>query len=711
MGYKIEDLQEKVGELIQESRDRQFTTYLKQVAQKLNDVEKEVTDIGMDIEKNNHIYLQRLQMAKQNIVTNPTKISEESHHNIETKVSEEINNSDINVIQEESNSLQVEAVKIQTVEDNSISSNKRKETNSLEFTIGAWVLSIIGAIFIVISFGILGTNYMDGLGKGLLLYAISGIVTVISEVIFRKKMRRLSFAVTAIGVVGLFISTIINYSVLHNFNEVVAIIIIIITSILTLIISRKKQSATFEIISFIGIHQCLYPILNDFSNIHFGMIIAIVAFIQLIIIIAPVHKLKYQINMIHMITNVLVTFIIVLNGVFYYIEYSSIAFFLTTAVIIQNILFIRQHQVVKKRMQQEVQVRGHAGNIITYLLTNCILLFLLVLNLSSISNDLQNIKYLATLIIATIMGLTFLILFRTKEKWIQYYLFIAFILCVFGFNKDEIIAYNIAIIGSFMLSKILARISYLKVSELLITLFITSIITFDTIFGAKDNNYLILTACMVISILFLYHWKSLYQCLIVYTIGISILTCLETSIGIPILVVVILLAMVLFYHISFLRGKSNVVYNRLSVGTVALLYFLFPWQTYNNLTYFCMIIFGLTFIILMMQEKYGLNIAKKAMLISLFLTYMAFFLKTDMRFMVSISLVIVAIGSVCAGFIIGQKSERLYGIVLVLIVCLKVILWDFVGIQTLQKVILLFVVGIIVLTISGIYIMLEKKVQ
>ena len=44
-----------------------------------------------------------------------------------------------------------------------------------------------------------------------------------------------------------------------------------------------------------------------------------------------------------------------------------------------------------------------------------------------------------------------------------------------------------------------------------------------------------------------------------------------------------------------------------------------------------------------------------------------------------------------------------------LLVCGKIVLYDFMGAPTLQRTILLFSVGVMALVISGIYIILEKK--
>ncbi len=79
-------------------------------------------------------------------------------------------------------------------------------------------------------------------------------------------------------------------------------------------------------------------------------------------------------------------------------------------------------------------------------------------------------------------------------------------------------------------------------------------------------------------------------------------------------------------------------------------------------------------------------------------------------FIRSIILMVIAIGAVTAGFCIREKGLRIGGLVLTLIVCGKMILFDFAGAATTDKMVLFLTVGLIVLAISGIYIALEKKI-
>ena len=94
---------------------------------------------------------------------------------------------------------------------------------------------------------------------------------------------------------------------------------------------------------------------------------------------------------------------------------------------------------------------------------------------------------------------------------------------------------------------------------------------------------------------------------------------------------------------------------------------------------------------------------------AIFLTYMALVVRTSLPVMNSILLMLIALVCVGTGFYAKEKRVRIYGLVLSLLVCGKIVLYDYRGAATLQKMILFLTVGIIALIIAGIYIVLEKK--
>ncbi len=88
---------------------------------------------------------------------------------------------------------------------------------------------------------------------------------------------------------------------------------------------------------------------------------------------------------------------------------------------------------------------------------------------------------------------------------------------------------------------------------------------------------------------------------------------------------------------------------------------------------------------------------------------MGLIVTSDYPFVNSILLMTVALIGVGMGFAIQRKGVRIYGLVLSLVICAKLVLYDFMGANVLQKTILFFVVGVLALMIATIYMLLEHN--
>lgn len=77
--------------------------------------------------------------------------------------------------------------------------------------------------------------------------------------------------------------------------------------------------------------------------------------------------------------------------------------------------------------------------------------------------------------------------------------------------------------------------------------------------------------------------------------------------------------------------------------------------------------------------------------------------------MESILLMVIALGCVGFGFRRRDKLERACGLTVAFFVCLKLALYDFREVELLYRMIVFMVVGVLLLGISLIYILLEKK--
>ena len=79
-----------------------------------------------------------------------------------------------------------------------------QKKNSMEFTIGAGLLSVVGVVFVLVAFVMLGITYMDGFVKGMCLYGMSVVILLVSELLLRKKMPKFAVGITALGICGMY---------------------------------------------------------------------------------------------------------------------------------------------------------------------------------------------------------------------------------------------------------------------------------------------------------------------------------------------------------------------------------------------------------------------------------------------------------------------------------------------------------------------------
>lgn len=93
-----------------------------------------------------------------------------------------------------------------------------------------------------------------------------------------------------------------------------------------------------------------------------------------------------------------------------------------------------------------------------------------------------------------------------------------------------------------------------------------------------------------------------------------------------------------------------------------------------------------------------------------FLTYMILVTRFQFRITSSILLMIVGLFGIILGFVQRDRKLRIYGLVLSMLMCLKIALFDF-RVESLQRIILFLVTGLAALGISGVYALMEKKYQ
>jgi uncharacterized membrane protein len=165
--------------------------------------------------------------------------------------------------------------------------------------------------------------------------------------------------------------------------------------------------------------------------------------------------------------------------------------------------------------------------------------------------------------------------------------------------------------------------------------------------------------------------------------------------------------------VGTLKGKGYKVYNYFMLVLEILLLITSSHMDLSgeNLMIFCIsAIFGLAFVILMMNKEYGIFFAGYYIAIPVYLTLVAILLPIENGFVMSIILMTIAVISVIIGFALREKAIRIYGLVLSILICVKIAVVDLVSFgSTKSKILMYILVGALALVIGCIYMVLESR--
>ncbi len=675
-GYgRLEDIQAKINWLRRESRDVNFTAYLIQMQGELDKQVMNAEHLSREIDRNYQIYLQfQQQMWMQPMPTEVQPMPSQAPVPV--------------------------SVPIQPT-----SCRPAPKKKNVEFQIGAGMFCVVGVLFVLAAFIMLGMNYMDGMIKGISLYVISIGVILLSELFLRRRMEKMSLAITGLGIGGLYTSTIINYSYLHNFNEYVAMAITLVVAVLTILFTRRKDSGVVRLVSFIGCNLCALPVITGGANVEFLTVAGMLLVVNVISLCLPVARASQTVHIIHMITNVFMSFLVIVLGV-KHLDPRMILGYIGCNLLVQGLLFYCLER--KKERISPINCSVY-----------CITLFFISLSyIGTIAVVARTLPVCWFYMMMGMYALTALILFlvfiKSSLKWIQYYATVFTVLLGFWAVRGEDSGV-LALLAIFLLSKLLGRVKALKVSEIVITA-----VTAVTAWGYFLTAFLVrgmswhshaLAAGFFFSILALYHYKPLYQGIITAVLSIYLAAQFHFVQLCPIINIgALFLLLLLFNYASWWRGKHQRVYNYCNLG-VMIFWSLAAGFVSNSLNGILLFVLGTAVVVFTFQPRFYMDFKAKYLFLALFWTYVTLISGVDQALAISCILMVIAIAGVAIGFALKKRDVRIYGLILSLLVCLKVVFYDYMDTPMPEKILLFLVVGVIILAISGIYIVLEKKVN
>ena len=693
------ELEQQIEWLIGQSRDAYFTEYLQNLRTRLRENTVTTEYVAKEITRTSRLYSQRMQGNIQSQTVQPVYVQPQTAQSVYMQP-------------QTAQPVYMQQVPLPA---QFMQPDIPKKKGSVEFAIGAGVLGIIGILFVLIAFVLLGITYMNGLVKGISLYGICLVVLLISELAINKKMPKFAVAITALGISGLYLSTMLNYLYLQNFNSYVAMGTAVVISLFAILLSRKKDSGTIKIISFAGCYISLFPTGQSFLYYerlaepavritHFLVAAGIIFIVNLMTVFLPVKKNKNAIHMTHLILNTFFTIAFSVAALVRLDNTLPVQLYILSSVLAQGLVFF-----CMERKEDEKNKAQTAGNVAAYVSMDAILRLTFCVNCSFVSETWNVHAVMGGFLLS---GLLLFFLFRKSVfKWLQYWMFCGQVLLLYGTAviNEEFYWWSFGtVLGVFVLSKLLSRIKILKISDLVITLW-TACIALYYFREFQPAAAFSFVGVFALSLVVLSEWRSLYEEIFILLLECFVLLQFRNDLTPAIMICILFLGTVGFNYIPYFRDKYTKYFNYINLGVMGCLYLAAAFYK-NHYAYGIILLLGSTYILLMFQEKFGMNFRIKNILLILFLCYMVLIWELPIPIIKSIILMLIAIGAVIAGFVVKEKKLRITGLVLTLTVCGKMVLYDFAAAASLEKMLVFLAVGLIALIISGIYIALEKKI-
>lgn len=574
----------------------------------------------------------------------------------------------------------------------------------LEFKFGANVLNIIGVILILISLITFGkyvyTNYMSDLLKGIFLFAISGCVLFSGEKVFKKKLPKFSSGISALGVGGLYASIMINYLVLDTINSAAALILTVIITGISIFISYGDSSNIVRMIALLGAYMCLFPM--DYLR---GTTSYITVAILITISIANgCFPIRNKIFLIYSsIINVAFCEAIMAAG---FLEEPALKIYLVAALIINNIMYMK----LLKDDDSRYYLVGFISSLslIVLILANGELILRLTCLLVSIASYYTAKNKLKTVhLINAGLTMTSLLFIYREDLGMMFtvlYIMLMALTMVYIIKKDA----NKLLQYYFMGLVILGMFWFIMGSTLEIILYGTAFAAMIWFLSDKYKNNILLIS-----------FKHTYLVLIAFIITFMNRPFILMEYNIFLCGTLSIIYIILTTNVDKLKHDSIKQSNIIVISTSFIICSL---AGFNHIIP-CIIslALGSAMIVLFTSEKYvdaQCILQHKLIIYSLYSTYGICSLfsviglnNTLANILLSIILMIIALGNVWVGFKADTVEIRRYGLILSLIVCAKLLLVDFYSFDFVMKAMLFLVVGVIALAISYIYSKLENELK
>ncbi len=697
---RAKSLEQQAREYLMQSDDPIFTKYLQQLLPRIQKQPEYTEQLQAELDKSVEFWHQR-QQINANRGKAAAAASQQAVQQAQSKPQEQ----------------QPQPVGQFTMQQTQTAASQTPEPKkqNAEYVIATIALSVVGGIFILTALVLLGMYFMNGWIKGISLYVVSLGVVLIAELLIRRKLPKLAGIFSAIGVAALYLSTMINTLSLHNFGILPAAVIIAVITVGTVFLSRKRESLIHRLLGIAACWLCAYPLFGAqmFSEAEVLLVLALILVLSVLSICVPVRKYHTATQLIQLVSTS-VLFPVTVSSM---TDTQEMPVWVTAAAFGSFFLIAHLILVIQSRYAAKEIQTGHMVN--ENGLSALYIVFLIDAGLTTgtaMNTYWRTSETSAYIGIAVLTGMAFVIAalsviaMRTiQRKWLPCYFFSFVTVCAFTViehNWPVLICLTVLLVAT----KVLTRFAEggLKALDAILT----TVYCIILLGNGKETPYAyLLLAVTILSMFLVYGWTTYQEILLTFSLAFFAAFNLMPMLKLPAFSGILFVSILLFNNVNYMRGKNILVYNVfVLVGQIgALIGLANPVYRNSYLTYLCMFVFVLAYLVLTLQEKYYKNFKHRELIIVIFLTYMALVVKTNVPVVNSILIMLIALVSVTLGFLKKDKPVRIYGLVLSLCTCGKIALYDYWGVPVLQKTILFFIVGVIALVIAGIYIVLEKN--
>lgn len=566
-----------------------------------------------------------------------------------------------------------------------------KEDSDMEYKIGGSVFGFIGVLFLLVAFVTFGVYQLDSVGQGVLLYAMSVIVICISNFWFIKKNHRFGIVIMSLGFAGLYASTIVNYLFLNNLSALSAVAVTLFVAAITMLYGYQREETSLQVTSIWGCYISLLPLerLEGASELLIPFIVAGIA--TVIGCFLNYRKENRAVTLCTLYGFGLFSCYLHCYGMVS--ELSGVLLLITgiVAVILSGTVYF-------------TATPDHAC-FVNYCIVSGVQLFAAM---TAVTPGVPYGEGPLLLFVVLAFGIFFFFARYNEGKWAVYIEGVVMLQWL-AFCTGEAEFFLLCFALVLVLSKILACLD--KVVNF------DSILTWSAVFicafAYAYRLVIPIIAIMVISLFFLHRRKTLHTAaaLAAVFLVMNLHICQwEPEMDVLIVVNQAVLALLTFAIAKIRQLRDDFtdmfVYVLLIIQALILLP-LISLQADFLLSLQACLVGGLSICFIQPEEVMGWQL--KRFILILFLSAMVFTFPIDTPVVVSMLLMLLSIAGIGIGFYYKEKSIRVYGLVLSLLICVKTVLYDFYSAELNTKIAAFLVVGTLVLVISFVYFKLENS--